>query len=294
MSRLIGRIIKGIGGLYFVSASVDDCDRVFECSARGIFKNINQSLLIGDIVEIKLLTENTGHIEHVLERKNELIRPFVSNIDRVILVMSAKSPAINTDLLNKYLLTAEALRFKSGFNFDIVICISKYDLKSDKTDELINFYRQACYTVFTASVSNGLGVDEFGEQLRDRLSVLAGPSGVGKSSLVNCFVDEKVKTGSLSVKIERGKHTTRHTELINLPSISPQTFIIDSPGFSSISDDVLSSVPIDRLFREFAPFLGECRFSDCKHLNEPGCAVKEQIGNSISQERYSLYESFMK
>ncbi len=292
--NLDGKIIKGVGGLYFVDTALG----VFECSARGIFKNINQTLLIGDQVEIRVLEQGsanespTGNIETVKPRKNELIRPYVSNIDQVILVLSKKSPEINLPLLDKFLLMAEVISQNAPTgSFSILIVINKSDLSSKNADRLIEEYQGIGYTVLTTSTKAESGLEALKERIKGKVNVCAGPSGVGKSSLINCLSGNSaaMKTGELSAKIERGKHTTRHTELIRLSNVSEDTFVIDSPGFSSLSLESLHYEKLDSLFPEFKPYLACCRFTDCIHLAEPDCAVKAQVGKAIPQRRYEVY-----
>jgi len=241
--------------------------------------------MIGDNVEFEILSERDreGNVSKILERSNTLKRPKVANIDQALIVFSIIRPAINLDLLDRFLVLSE----KEGV--DAVVVLNKSDICDvNESKRLRDMYEDIGYRVIVVSAVTRDGVEELAEQLRGKVSVLAGPSGVGKSSIVNCVSHRDMETGELSRKIERGKHTTRHAELIR---IDDDTFIVDSPGFTALTMDELVQGEIDRYFREFRPFLGECRFNDCRHLHEPECAVKAQVGHSISIERYERYKS---
>ncbi|MCL2852649.1 MAG: ribosome small subunit-dependent GTPase A [Defluviitaleaceae bacterium] len=278
-----GRIIKGVGGSYEVA-----CDsEVYTCSAKGIFRNRGITPLIGDRVEFDVISERgrTGNVSRILERTNELKRPKVANIDQALIVFSIIRPVINFDLLDKFLILSE----KEGV--DAVVVLNKSDISgADEGAKLRRTYEDIGYKVVVMSALTQDGLGELRPQLSGKVSVLAGPSGVGKSSIVNCISQRSMETGELSRKIERGKHTTRHAELIR---IDEDTFVVDSPGFTALATDELEPDEIAGCFREFRPFLGGCRFNDCKHLHEPDCAVKAQIGRAISQDRYERYRGLM-
>lgn len=277
---LSGTIIKGIGGFYYVQTN----QGVFECRARGIFRKDGIKPAVGDKVQISILDEakGKGSLDVIEKRKNELIRPRVANVDQAVIVFAAQSPHMNLDLLDRFLILAEEQGLK------IVICINKIDLDKKKAyNETAAIYRQAGYPVILASAETGDGLTELRQALEGEISVFAGPSGVGKSSLINsAFPEYHLQTGELSRKIERGKHTTRHAELMK---IGEDGFIVDSPGFTSLS---LLHIPHENLqyyFREFQPYVHACYYTGCSHTHEPDCAVKAQIGQSIANTRYQRY-----
>jgi ribosome biogenesis GTPase len=275
-----GRIVRGVGGLYYVSYN----GAIYECQPRGIFRLRNIKPLVGDLVDIEILdeTERKGYIRDVLPRKCELLRPAAANVDRVVVTTAFTKPQPDTVYMDKLLMTAENLGIVP------IICFTKSDLTDER--DLPNVYRDVGYDVFSVSVVSG-DLDGLYDELKGKLSVLAGQSGVGKSSLVNYLsslygIDGgyQMETGELSKKISRGKQTTRHAQLIGL---ADDTFIIDTPGFAvyEVDDDVY--------YREFEEYIGKCRFNDCKHMNEPDCAVKEQVGKKIQALRYGNYIKMM-
>lgn len=275
-----GTIVKGIGGFYYVDTSAG----VYECRARGKFRKEKMTPLVGDFVEISIVDEinKKGSLDVILPRKNELIRPRVANVEQAVIVFAAQSPAINLDLLDRFIILVEQQ------HLDVLICINKIDLDIEKTyEEIVENYREAGFRVVPVSADKGINVDLLKEELKGRISVFAGPSGVGKSSLINAInSDLNLSTGTLSAKIERGKHTTRHAELMQL---FENSFIVDSPGFTSLFFEHIQSSELQFYFREFEPFLNDCRFTGCSHVKEIDCAVKEQVGKSISTMRYHRY-----
>lgn len=281
----IGRIIKGVGGNYYVSAK----GKIYKCSARGKFRKAKITPTVGDYVQFTILDENEceGALDTIEKRKNILLRPRVANIDCAIITFAATSPDINRDLLDRFLILAETQNIPK-----VIICINKSDLVSqEEKDAFANIYEPYYKVVFTSAEEN-IGIDQLKEEIHGCESVFAGPSGVGKSSLINRLIPESNRqTGKISRKIERGKHTTRQVELLRADE---ETYIVDSPGFTSLSLDFLQSEELENYFREFKPYLNKCRFNDCRHLQEPDCAVKEQVGKDINKERYdsfvSLYE----
>ena len=277
---ITGRIIRGVGGLYFI----DTEEGVFKCKARGIFRKKRIIPTVGDYVEITILdkTQRTGFIEKINERKNFLIRPKVANIDNCIITFAAKSPSINFDLLDRFLILSEEK------NLDVIICINKYDLIEEDIEQYIKrVYSPVYKVVFTDTINNN-GIDKLKILIKDKVSVIAGPSGAGKSSIINRIISSETrKTGEISRKIERGKHTTREVELL---SAGEKTFIVDSPGFTSVSVEHLNPVELQFFFREFKDFLKKCKFNDCLHLQEPDCSIRNNIGDKISEERYKRYE----
>ena len=281
----IGRIIKGVGGNYYVSAK----GKIYKCSARGKFRKAKITPTVGDYVQFTILDENEceGALDTIEKRKNILLRPRVANIDCAIITFAATSPDINRDLLDRFLILAETQNIPK-----VIICINKSDLvPQEEKDAFANIYEPYYKVVFTSAEKN-IGIDQLKEEIHGCESVFAGPSGVGKSSLINRLIPESNRqTGEISRKIERGKHTTRQVELLRADE---ETYIVDSPGFTSLSLDFLQSEELENYFREFKPYLNKCRFNDCRHLQEPDCAVKEQVGKDINKERYdsfvSLYE----
>lgn len=279
-----GIIIKGIGGFYYVKTKTD----IIECRARGIFREENLTPLVGDKVRIRISEEdNTGYVEEIYPRTSKLLRPPVANITQAIIVMSIKKPDINTWLLDRFLIMAE------HENLEIIICINKSDLMPEKSLELKKIYENIGYKVINTSVVAGLGIDELKNSLKNNISVFAGPSGAGKSSLLNAVNNNfKLETGDVSTKTKRGKHTTRHVELLELHE---NAFVLDSPGFSSLNIDFIEEdIKLKSYFREIYKYGEKCRFISCLHANEPDCEVKKQVeeGN-ISKERYDNYLLFL-
>lgn len=281
---LEGIITKGIGGFYYVRVG----DTTYECRARGLFRKQNIKPQVGDRVMIRVQQDSLGYVEEVLERTTELIRPPVSNVNQAIIVFAIRKPDPNMWLLDRFLLLA------SSQNLDVVICINKVDMATeDEVDEMKDMYKNTGYKVITTSTVDETGIDELRDILKDKITVFAGPSGVGKSTLLNMIQPNlKLETGVLSVKTSRGKHTTRHTELIELESGG---FVLDTPGFSSLDLDFLSEETLEEHFPEIHEKGSECRFNGCKHLKEPGCAVKDSVeSGEISQSRYDNYVMFLK
>lgn len=278
-----GKIIKGIAGFYYVH--VAGCG-VYECKAKGIFRNQKIKPLVGDNVDIEEVEDteiNAANINAILPRRNELIRPAVANIDQAMIVFAVKSPEPDFNLLSRFLLVME-------YNeIDTIICFNKSD-KADK--ELIDKYREffagSGNRIIVTSVVNGEGIEELRTCLEGKTTAFAGPSGVGKSSLLNkIFPEADSQTGVISEKINRGKHTTRHTEIFN---IADNTYIMDTPGFTSLEFMGIEAVNLRYFFNEFAEFEGKCRFNGCVHVNEPDCAVKSAVEQGdINAERYRIY-----
>ncbi len=279
-----GIIIKGIGGFYYVKTG----SGIVECRARGIFREEKLTPLVGDKVKIRISDEdNTGYIEEIYPRTSQLLRPPVANITQAIIVMSIKKPDINTWLLDRFLIMAEHEKL------EIIICINKSDLMPEKALELKTIYENIGYRVINTSVVAGLGIDELKVALDNNISVFAGPSGAGKSSLLNAVNRNfKLETGDVSTKTKRGKHTTRHVELLELHD---NTFVLDSPGFSSLNIDFIEEeIQLKNYFKEIYKYGENCRFISCLHGNEPDCEVKKQVeeGN-IFKERYENYLFFL-
>ena len=278
---MIGKIVKGIGGFYYVSSS----DRIYTCKARGIFRSEGKKPLVGDDVEFEVIDESTseGSIEKLLERKNELIRPAAANVDGALVMFAAASPTPNFGILDRFLVMMKRQ------NIDTVICFNKSDIVSDsELQRLGEIYRKCGHKVIFTSVLEDEGVDELRQLLKGRTTILAGPSGVGKSSLTNLLAPGAcMETGELSRKVMRGKQTTRHTELIR---IDDSTYICDTPGFTSLYVDDMPARELKSYFTEFEDYEGSCRFLSCMHINEPSCAVRDaaESGN-ISMIRYENY-----
>lgn len=277
-----GRIIKGIAGFYYVKC----CDgNIYECKAKGVFRKDHRKPLVGDRVEMDVIDgkEHLGNIAKLLERKNELIRPAVANIDQALVIFAAASPEPNLGLLDRFLIQME----HNGI--DTVICFNKEDLVSDEEKKrLARIYESAGYQVLFISAAKKTGIVQIEEVLKGKVTTVAGPSGVGKSTLVNCLQSETVmETGDISAKIERGKHTTRHSQLME---IDEETYIFDTPGFSSLSVSGLLPEELKACFPEFAGYEDQCRFLGCAHIHEPDCGVKNALAaGEISRERYEDY-----
>jgi len=277
-----GKIIKGIAGFYYVHVVGMG---VVECKAKGIFRNRNIKPLVGDNVEIDLLDSKNflGNIIDILPRKNELIRPAVANIDQALVIFAVTRPDPNFSLLSRFILMMNTQRVKT------IICFNKQELVNDeKIAELREiFVNSGCVVVFASAYENE-GIDEIRALLEDKTTVFAGPSGVGKSSITNLILPKaNMEIGGLSEKIGRGKHTTRHTEIFN---ISGNTYILDTPGFSSLNLPDIEKEDIRYYFDEFTEFQGKCRFNGCVHVNEPDCAVKVAVADGrINNLRYHNY-----
>ncbi|MFR2796163.1 ribosome small subunit-dependent GTPase A [Romboutsia timonensis] len=277
-----GKIIKGIGGFYYV----DTEKGLYECRARGIFRKNKITPLVGDRVSISVVDEENkkGVVEEIEKRDTELVRPPIANVDKALIVFAIKNPAPNLSLLDRFIVLAEKE------NLEIVIVFTKVDLDTDGEllGELKDIYEVSGYKVISVSNKLKLNIDKIKEELKENTVVFAGPSGVGKSSLLN-EVDKnfELKTGEVSDKIKRGKHTTRHAELLKLECGG---MVADTPGFSSLTLDDIDESELKEYFIEFDKY-DECRFgSRCIHENEPSCAVKEAVENGdISKKRYESY-----
>lgn len=280
-----GKIIKGIAGFYYVHVPQED--RIFECKAKGIFRMHNIKPLVGDDVEIDTSDQavGNGNITHILPRKNNILRPAVANVDQAMVIFAAAEPNPNLNLLDRFLIMMQRQKVNT------IICFNKKDIvEQDEIRLLIEIYMRSGYEVLTTSVLQEDGVSIIRKHLKGKTTVLAGPSGVGKSSLINIINPEaQMEIGAVSEKIKRGKHTTRHSELIY---VDDNTYVMDTPGFSSLYISEIEKDELKDYFNEFREFDDKCRFIGCMHLNEPGCAVKQALSEGfISSIRYDSYKT---
>lgn len=281
---MTGKIIRGVGGFYYVHAG----GRVYECRAKGIFRKDGIRPLPGDLAEIAVLDEagGKGNLERILPRKNALIRPAVANVDQAMVIFAFDSPKPNFNLLDRFLVTME----KNGI--EPVILFNKKDLaREGQQEEILRRYENAGYGMLFVSAKLEEELTAVRAALKGKTTTVAGPSGVGKSSLINRLqTEEFLQTGEVSEKIERGRHTTRHTQLL---PVEEETYILDTPGFSSIDLSGIRKEELGDLFPEIAVRADGCRFAGCSHLTEPDCAVKEALAEGkISRERYENYRLF--
>lgn len=279
-----GQIIKGIGGFYYVKTDTG----IYECKARGVFRKDSLTPLPGDKVSILIIDEEnkTGSIEEIFPRESQLIRPAVANVNQIAIVIAVKSPQPDFTLLDKLLISTE----QKGIS--AIICINKIDLdeKAEYTN-IIRAYEKAMYKVIALSAVTGTGFDELELTLRGKTTVFAGQSGVGKSSILNKILNSYVmKTGSISDRIERGRHTTRHAELIELKSGG---FVVDTPGFSSFEISGIEADELQNFYPEFREYIGRCKFTGCVHISEPYCEVKSALEKKVLDSgRYRRYVEF--
>ena len=280
---VLGKIVKGIAGFYYVY--VED-EGLYECKAKGAFRNKSIKPLVGDNVNIDIIDEGNkkGNIIKVCGRENELIRPAVANIDQAMIIFALKKPDPNLNLLDKFLVMME---FQ---NIETIICFNKMDIAdTDFMEKLKMIYNNAGYRVAFASATKEDGVEKVRKLIEGKSTVLAGPSGVGKSSMLNALTKEyKMETGSVSEKIGRGRHTTRHSEIFYL---GDGTYVFDTPGFSSLFVPGMTKERLEDCFYEFVPYTDKCRFTGCSHINEPDCAVKGALNKGlINKSRYDNYK----
>lgn len=278
-----GKIIKGIAGFYYVHV---ENNGIYECKAKGVFRNKSIKPLVGDNVLIDVIdkAQKKGNITKILERENELIRPAVANVDQAMLIFAVKQPDPNLNLLDRFLVMME---FQ---NIETIICFNKIDIGDEEFIEgLKHIYNNAGYKVMFASATETEGVEAVKKELQNKSTVFAGPSGVGKSSMLNALTkDYTMETGAVSEKIGRGRHTTRHSEIFN---IDENTYVFDTPGFSSLFVPGMTKERLEDCFPEFMQYTDKCRFVGCAHISEPDCAVKDALENSdISESRYENYK----
>ena len=277
-----GKIIKGIAGFYYVHVAGSG---VYECKAKGIFRKDGVKPLVGDDVEMEVTHEKDmeGNIMRILPRKNELVRPAVANIDQALVVFAVTKPKPHFNFLDRFLVMMETKEIPA------ILCFNKADIAGDaEIAGLKAVYENCGYPLIFTSAKKEENIDRLKELLQGKTTAVAGPSGVGKSSLINRLQSGvKMETGSISRKIERGKHTTRHSELIML---GDESYIMDTPGFSSLYAGNMEKEDLKYCFPEFAPYEGKCRFNGCGHIHEPGCAVKQAADEGkIHRIRYEDY-----
>lgn len=277
-----GKIIKGIAGFYYVY--VEEAGKIYECKAKGIFRNKKIKPLVGDDVELDVVDNDNlkGNITNILPRVNELIRPAFANIDQAMVIFAVKQPDINYNLLDRFLL------MMNYQDVPTVVVFNKVDLASD--DEIASLkaiYDKCGCKLIWVSTYDDIGIDEVNESLAGKTTVLAGPSGVGKSSLTNLILPMEVNaTGEVS-RIGRGRHTTRHSEIFN---VKQETYIADTPGFTSLNLPDIDKEDLRFYFEEFREHEGNCRYNGCVHVNEPDCSVKKAlVDGQISKRRYQSY-----
>lgn len=275
-----GVIVKALSGFYYVQTD----ERLLECKARGRFRLDGTSPLVGDRVECSLDAHGKGRIDRVFERRNFFIRPAVANVDALVFVAANTNPVTDPFLIDRVSVIAESA------GCELIVCINKTDV--DPADELYGIFTVAGFTVVRTSVPDGTGIDALRREIAGKICAFTGNSGVGKSSIMNALSPGlNIKTAEVSEKLGRGKHTTRHVELFD---IGGGTYAADTPGFASFDIEMMEIIPKEQLqfdFVEFAPYIGECRFNNCAHLKEPGCAVTQAVADGkIMPSRYRSYE----
>lgn len=271
-----GRIIRGISGFYYVKAD----NTIYECKARGRFRYDELTPVVGDVVDFDNKTGNCV-IEKIYKRTSLLVRPPVANVNLAVIVVSFVDPQINTELLNRFLIYCELKKLKA------IVCFNKMDIISEAPLNILKNLESAGYEYYFIKAKQNYGISELKKRLKGSFSVLCGPSGVGKSTILNKLCGRDfMKTGEISEKIMRGKNTTRHCELLDMDDYS----IVDSPGFSAIDTKITDKNKLIECFPEFNEYIGECKFSSCMHDNEPHCAIKKAVEDKlIYEERYKFY-----
>ena len=283
---MTGKLIKGIAGFYYVYSG----GQIYECKARGKFRIKGQTPMVGDFVELSLDPASTasdpsmlaGTVDAILPRLNEYERPPIANVELCVIVAAAKDPEPLTYVIDRMAVSAELK------DSEIIICINKEDIGPAK--EIADIY-EGIYPVYCVSAVTGDGIEELRDAIKGKQAALAGPSGVGKSSLTNALLGENAEVGEISKKTLRGKNTTRHSELFAKGDI----FLFDTPGFTSFETPELEETELAKYFPEFEPYLGKCRFDNCMHINEPDCVIKDAVKEGkIKKSRYSSYKTMYK
>lgn len=277
-----GRIVKGISGFYDIYV---EGHGLVECRAKGIFRKDGIKPLVGDIVSLTITdaAKAKGIIHEIQKRASSLIRPEVANIDQVLLLFAYRAPRPNLNLLDKFLVSMERQEIPA------LLCFNKMDLAAEKERaEILDIYAGCGCALLEICAASGAGLEKLQKLLEGKTTALAGPSGVGKSTLTNALCPEAgMETGEISRKLERGKHTTRHSELLRLKN---GTYLMDTPGFSALMLDTLSYEELGKYYREFYPYEGECRYQPCNHIHEPECGVRRAVEEKkIHQKRYESY-----
>ncbi|MCR5672405.1 MAG: ribosome small subunit-dependent GTPase A [Lachnospiraceae bacterium] len=275
-----GRIVKGVGGFYYVHTD----NGIYTCRAKGLFRHDNMKPLVGDVVETDIISEEemTGNVTDIYDRKNVLIRPSVANVDQALIIFALKDPEPNFVTLDKMILQYVAQ------SVPVLICFNKDDLSDEASvKRVISDYKNSGCDLIVTSAKENEGIDELKKTLSGKTTTVAGPSGVGKSSIINRLINDDIqKTGEISEKLSRGKHTTRHSEII---PVADNTYIIDTPGFSSFDLFDIKAEDLSEYYEEFGN-VSACRFMPCSHTHEPDCSVKEAVERGdISRLRYDDY-----
>lgn len=286
MAQLTGTIVKGIAGFYYVLAGEGETRKVYECKARGIFRKDGVTPLAGDRVRMTVQEDGSGSVDEILPRVNVFDRPPVANVETMILVAASREPEPNFPLLDRFCVMAEQK------NCRIAVCVNKADIGDPAVLQRFRNVYGGIYPVFILSTKTGEGVEDLRRFLKGSQAALAGPSGVGKSSIANVLLEaEAMETGEISRKTLRGRNTTRHTELFDVGEFR----LFDTPGFTSFELGEVEEDQLQHYFPEFAPYLGKCRFDNCRHLDEPDCAVaKAAADKAISRRRYASYKDMMR
>lgn len=278
-----GKIIKGIAGFYYVHV---EGMGVYECKAKGIFRKDHVKPLVGDDVIVDILdeTQKIGNVREILPRRSSLIRPAVANVDQALVIFAIVKPNPNFNLLDRFLIRMERQ------NLPTIICFNKQDIASQQEKEALKTAYETCgYQVCFVSALENEGLDLIRKLLAGKTTTVAGPSGVGKSSLINQLAPgAHMETGAISEKIERGRHTTRHSEII---ALGDATYIVDTPGFTSLDISEITKEELGKYYPEFVQYEPDCKFSGCAHISEPSCGVKAAVeAGQISRVRYENYK----